>query len=147
MTADQFLILPRPEYDRLYHAAFAKPKDITLRALEREWEELSARLLKNLGAHWTESCYGDADFALGDDWQESFHHCGGIYSDEILCPLYADVLADTLATMPHAERWSYHTSVELRSQRVPDGQFFIRGGEFYAPKTRGFDYRAVFSKA
>lgn len=97
-----------------------------------------------LSAHWQEDCFGDADFALGDDWNASFHHCGGIYSDRIMCPLYVQTIASVLAEIPHAKRWTFHTAVEPQNADRSCGEFFIRDDILYARSGDSIDYDDVF---
>jgi hypothetical protein len=144
MTLKQINILPKEDYDRLYRESFVKPADMTIHDLEREWEELRDKLRETLGTHWDEGWEDDSDFMVSDDWAESFHHCAGIYSDRIICPLYVDLIVKVITTMRHKDRWTYHTVVEPRSERLPNAEFFIRQSALYAPKTPQFNYAEVF---
>ncbi len=146
MKPGQITLLRKSDYRKLYDTSFVKPADVTVKALEREWEELRDKLRTTLGVRWEESCFGDADFAISDDWSEAFHHCGSINSERILCPFYADTIASALATMRHHARWTFHTVIELNGEVLPSGEFFIRGGMLYAPKGTKFDYQQAFAQ-
>ena len=149
----EFVILPEAKYERLYMPSFERPpytKDLTEAMHRSEFKRLDAALRKALSARWEESAFGDKDSAIMDD-SEAFggwHHCGGIYSPRICCPGYVETVLAVLSALPHAALWTYHTACETWQDDSPlpvHGEFFIRGGTFYAPQDEN-DYAAVFGR-
>ena len=87
------------------------------------------------------------------DKEEAFqgwHHCGGIYSNQICGPDYVETIIGVIAKLLHAKFWAYHTAVEVSwnedEPALPElGQFFIRDGTLYAPSDKN-DYAEIFRR-
>ncbi len=51
---------------------------------DKEWEAVRDSLREKLALKWKESCYGDADFLIGDDRTNSWTQAGSIQNTKML---------------------------------------------------------------
>ncbi len=133
----QWVLLPQDEYDREYSKAFKSPEftdNFTSESLEAEFRLFDASLRQELVKYWKEGDCGDGDFAVSDEFQDAFHHCGGIYHSRAFCPEYIQTVMGVMAGLPNSARWVYHTTVECMDEddeEIPFCEFFIRNGKVY----------------
>jgi hypothetical protein len=123
----------------------------TKRGFESLWEETRRLLVESLSAKWDEDCCGRADFAVGDEWGDSWTQCGGIYSARICCPDFVTVVSRALANTQHKEKWAFNVAVEVwdGDERTKlglpfhCGQLVIKAGFLFVPLD-GFDYSMFY---
>ena len=87
-------------------------------------------------------------YEFGDDYQENFFHCGGIYSNSLFSSEYVDAVKRAISRLPHAREWYFHTVCELDEEDpVADwgAEFYIHDGKVYAPDD-GNDYGLLLRK-
>lgn len=142
--------LSKDDYAEAYKLAFAPvrfSRTLTKPMLEDEFGQFNSILTQALRAQgWTDAAVDPHDFELSDEWQGTWHHCGGIYSHRIHCPAYVEVLLKTIKRLPHAALWTYHTACESEDAAGPFscGEFFVRDGRMYVA-CDGNDYAAAFA--
>jgi hypothetical protein len=139
------VLLDGDEFDARYHEAFAKPQFSpawTEEHLALEFGHFNRLVERALSNRWITYDYHHRDrshdFVIGDEWQDCFHHCSGIYSSRIATQRYLRVLASVMATLPHADSWVYHTAIEVsdfdyESQR---GCFLKSGKAYFSGEDR-----------
>lgn len=80
------------------------------------------------------------DFEVGWDFDNQYWLHGGIYSERIFCPLYAETVATALRSVEDSERWIFSTVCEIivnpdgktLGECVEDrGEFYISDGTVY----------------
>jgi hypothetical protein len=137
----------------MYSQAFIEPifsDAFTKQDLEREFDLVHEAVKKALLEQWEEDSCGEKDFAVSDEWCGARHHCGGIYSEQIIGPDYPELIAAALLSVPNGNLWTYHTAVEPQEGpfEFQWGSFFIRDGIVYASADdKEYDYEGVFTRS
>lgn len=137
----QITSLTAEEFEARYQRGFVPPDRISRAELEAEWEDLRDRYRAALSRHWSEDCFGDADFAISDDWHCSFYHCGGTTSPSAESFRFLDIIRKEIQKSKHASEWLFHLTVGVDSDR--EGEVLIDSAGFYANGSRGFDYSKI----
>lgn len=144
----ELVVLGKDEYHQVYGIAFTHPESPPKEELAAEYESFDKALRETLSQNWEIDPIGGNrhDFAISDEWQESFHHCGGIYSKRICCLEYVQAIINVISGLPHSHQWTYHTAVECLDGGISAGEFFIRDGKMYVPDD-GNNYLQYFSSS
>ena len=147
----EIVILGKDDYQKEYNKAFARVEytsTLTKQMHEAEFDQFDDSLRNALSKNWRNDPGGEQhDFEVMDDWNGTWHHCGGIYSACICCPEYVQTVIQVIAALPHAELWTYHTACEsLEAGGIESGEFFIRNGKMYVPDD-GTNYAERFGAA
>ncbi len=134
----KIVVLPESEYQTTYSKAFESPGDVPIEVVEAEYKLINDRLHVAIGRErWTES-----DIQISDDWQESFHHCGGLYSKTTLSPKTLEIIIETLEGLKHADRWHIHFACEPEEEIAGVdgcGEFFVHAGiAHFTEEDQGF---------
>lgn len=147
----EIVILGEDDYHEEYNKAFANGEytsSLTKEMQEAEFDQFDDSLRNALLKYWKDDPRGKQhDFEVMDDWNGTWHHCGGIYSARICCPEYIETIIQVISALSHAELWTYHTACEsLEARGIESGEFFIRNGKMYVPDD-GNNYAAYFGAA
>ncbi len=132
------IVLGREEFDEKYNKAFEEPAftdDFTEDDLCNEFNKFTTELREQLTQNWIEDSF-EGDFELSEEFQGSFHNCGGIYTRRIFCKKYVDTIIEVMSKLPHASEWYFHSVIEQYDDEeeglIPYEEFFIRDGKVYA---------------
>ena len=123
-------MLASDEFNRLYLAeGFVWPNKVP--GLSREDYSndkamVERELREQLGKKWL----SPDDFEVAWDENVALHSCGGVYSHQILCKEYVEIVNDVLLKTKRPDIWGYHTAVELEGVFT---EFWIRNGIMHAP--------------
>lgn len=138
------VILGEKEYLEFSKQSNQAPKfsaDFTPEMLQAEFEQFQNAL--------KQECAGlKGHYEFGDDYQDDFFHCGGIYSNSLFSSEYVDAVKRAIARLPHARKWYYHTACELEEEEPVvnwNAEFYIHDGKVYAPDD-GNDYTRLVKK-
>ena len=94
-----------------------------------------------LKARWGKT---DAYYEISADWNVCWHHSMGVYSDQMCCGEFLDIVQTALSRMEHD--WCFHVSLECEEdmgwgeQKAGFGQIFFFRGKVYGDRTRKFKY-------
>ena len=111
------------------------------KAVYDELNRLDSFLRPAIDARWKET---DAYYEFNDDWNVSWHHSMGVYSDEMCCSAFLDIVQRALSQMEHD--WCFHVALECDQdmgwglQRAGDGQIIFYRGKIYGNRKDKFDY-------
>ena len=126
----KIVVLADSEYQAAYRKAFESPDDVPLEVVQAELRLINERLQVAIGRErWT-----DSDIQISDEWQESFHHCGGLYSKATLSPKTLEIIIESLEGLDHANRWHIHFACEPEEEIAGIdgcGEFFVHAGRAY----------------
>ena len=106
-----------------------------------ELNRLDAILRAAIDARWKKT---DAYYLFNDDWEVARHHSMGVYSDEMCCREFLEIVRHALAQMERA--WCFHVSLECTDdkgwglQRAGWGQIFFYRGKIYGNRKDKFKY-------
>ena len=134
------IVVPEDELESHWGASVEFSSELTEEQFLAKWTSVQSGLRSALGALWEESCFGDADFAVADDWQEFWTQCGGIYSPAICTPQYVEIISAVISESDDPDKWGYHTACEV-DNLGPDApmEFIIRKDLLIIPDD-GADY-------
>ena len=117
-------------------------KDPKIRkAVYDELTRLDSVLRPAIDARWKGP---DAYYAFNDDWDVSWHQSMGVYSDQMCCSEFVDIVQRVLAQMEHD--WCFHVSLECKKdmgwglQHAGWGQIFFYRGKIYGSGKDHFKY-------
>ena len=167
----EITLLKKSEYDSLYERLYKEiqfESDLTEDEIASEYEKIGKDLGQELLTNWINIDFyveclmrnsakseveieklimdyseNKEDFAIADEWQDNWCHCGGIYTERICCQEYVQTVMNILSQQKNASRWSYHTSVEVEEIDFY-GEFILTKDSFYAPIDKN-DYN-IFKK-
>ncbi len=94
-----------------------------------------------LDARWGKT---DAYYLVNDDWCVCWQHSMGVYSDQMCCGEFLDIVQSSLAQMKHD--WCFHVALECDEdmgwgqQRAGRGQIFFYRGKIFGNRKDKFDY-------
>lgn len=140
----KYIVMDEATFWREYKKAFDETQAKATMSddeLEAEFDRFDRLLTEALEKKWASCPGGQVHFEISDEWQHTLHHCGGIYSKQIYCAEYIDILLDVLSQLPHSTLWTYHTACEC--PELWNGGFFVRYPTVYFPKD-GKDYVGSF---
>jgi len=106
-----------------------------------ELNQLDRALRPALEARWGKT---DAYYEVMDDWNVRWHHSMGVYSDQMCCGEFLDIVQQALAQMKHD--WCFHVSLECNEdmgwglQHAGSGQIFFYRGKIYGNREEKFNY-------
>ena len=109
--------------------------------VRKELDLLGRTLRPTIDARWKET---DAYYEFNDDWNVCWHHSMGVYSDQMCCSEFLDIVQRALGRMKHD--WCFHVALECNQdmgwglQRAGDGQIFFYRGNIYGNRKDKFDY-------
>src|SRR5205085_1643419 len=121
-------LLPSEKFSAMYLPLCRAIKDppMTLKdEVYRELNRLDDTLRPALKARWGKT---DAYWEVMDDWNVCRHHAMGVYSDQMCCPEFLEIVQKSLSAMEHD--WCFHMALECDQdmgwgqQRAGDGQIF-----------------------
>lgn len=126
----RFRKLPEEQFWKEYKLAFEEihiPTENDQDRLRERIYSLQDKIAESLSERWD----SDKHFSVGEDYDNCYHVCAGIYSTRLLCADYVRRVTSALASDAEPEVWTFHTSVE---DCIVDGyQFYIRNGEVTFP--------------
>jgi hypothetical protein len=106
-----------------------------------ELNRLDSILRPAVDARWKGT---DAYYEFTDDWNVCWHHSMGVYSDQMCCAEFLDIVERALEQMEH--HWCFHVALECDQdmgwglQRAGEGQIFFYRGDIFGNKKDKFDY-------
>lgn len=109
--------------------------------VQKELGLLDRTLCSALDDRWGKT---DAYYEVADDWNVCWHHCMGVYSDQMCCGEFLDIVQRSLARMKH--RWCFHVALECDQdmgwglQCAGNGQIFFYCGGIYGNREDKFDF-------
>lgn len=117
-------------------------KDPKIRkAIYDELNRLDSILRPAIDALWKET---DAYYEFNDDWDVCWHHSMGVYSDQMCCAEFLELVQRVLSQMEHD--WCFHVSLECKEdmgwglQHAGWGQIFFYRGKIYGNRKDKFKY-------
>lgn len=130
-----------PKYTRCC-PAIRNAKDPKVRkAVYDELNRLDSILRPAIDARWKET---DAYYAFRDDWDVLWHHSMGVYSDQMCCGEFLDIVQRVLSQMKHD--WCFHVALECNEdmgwgmQHAGWGQIFFYRGKIFGNRKNKFKY-------
>jgi hypothetical protein len=111
------------------------------KAVYDELNRLDSLLRPAIDARWKNT---DAYYEFNDDWDVSWHHSMGVYSDQMCCSEFLDIVQRALSQMEHD--WCFHVSLECNQdmgwgmQHAGWGQIFLYRGKIYGNRKDKFNY-------
>jgi hypothetical protein len=126
-------LLPDKKFWEMYERccpAIKNAKDEKVRKMVYdELNRLDDILRPAIDARWKET---DAYYEFNDDWNVSWHHSMGVYSDQMCCTEFLDIVQRSLSKMEHD--WCFHVALECDQdmgwglQRAEMGRFSFTVG-------------------
>ncbi|MEM7791167.1 MAG: hypothetical protein AAF546_07190 [Verrucomicrobiota bacterium] len=123
--------LDQDSFDKLYQKAWEPITEITVEELEKEFEALDSRLKEGFESAGYEE---ENDYELMFEWQETYHHCGGIYSHRAHSPETLKIVSEALSEAKEPQKWIIHFACEATEdfEGAQDmGQFFVQDNVAY----------------
>lgn len=108
----KIILLDTDSYNEKYEESNAPVEDVSYEDLEPDAEALDARIksaLESIGL--TED-----DFELSDEWQECFHHCGGIYTEKAHRRETLEKIGEAISKSRYPKRWYFHVACEATEE-------------------------------
>jgi len=117
------------------------PSALLQKEVYEELGRLDRVLRPVIDARWKET---NSYYEFNDDWNVCWHHSMGVYSDQMCCGEFLDIVQSALSRMKHD--WCFHVALECYQdmgwglQQAGDGQIFFYRGEVFGNKEDKFDY-------